>query len=215
MTARRRTTQEAHSALLSAAATVFGRKGLGGATTREIAELAGTSETAIYRRYHSKSDLFVAAAAEPFIQFLDHYRAVWLSQLDEQWEDDRLLRAFIGQVYDDLTARREALQALIAATDDPGASAAVGMAKTRIEEIFSELGSIASERARRVGGYAPERADTWLRLIVGMILSITAFGDWLLPGDRTHPSRDEVVDSITELVLHGIGGAPTDGVAGG
>jgi AcrR family transcriptional regulator len=50
--------------LADAARAEFFARGLGGATTREIAEAAGTTESALYRHFGSKEQLFAHAVAD-------------------------------------------------------------------------------------------------------------------------------------------------------
>src|ERR1700712_5470945 len=67
----RKSTEDLKTELLSAATTVFARRGYSGGSTKEIAELAATTQASIYRHYGSKADLFVAAVAEPFLELID------------------------------------------------------------------------------------------------------------------------------------------------
>ena len=59
-----RTKQVSDEAVLTAAREVFVEKGFG-ASTREIARRAGTSEAVLYQRHKTKLDLFFAAMIPP------------------------------------------------------------------------------------------------------------------------------------------------------
>jgi hypothetical protein len=37
-----------------------------------------------------------------------------------------------------------------------------------------------------------------------MVMSMALFDDWLLQGDGIHPSREETIDELAELILHGV-----------
>ena len=52
------------SIIRSAAAEIFGEKGLSGTKTREIAARAGVSEALIFKHFPSKEDLYAAILAE-------------------------------------------------------------------------------------------------------------------------------------------------------
>lgn len=52
--------QSTHQKLIDAARTVFARDGLLGATTREIARVAGVNEVTLFRRFTSKDNLLLA-----------------------------------------------------------------------------------------------------------------------------------------------------------
>jgi AcrR family transcriptional regulator len=200
---RRRSTVEVRRALVDSAAAAFAANGYGGASTKEIARAAGTSETSIYRHFQSKAGLFTAAVAEPFAALLDEYRATFASQFDEPWDDDRLMREFLREFFTHLRARREAVIALLASAGDPDAADAVDAAADRLNEVFEALESFAAERARRVGGYSPEQADLWLRLLAGMVTAVAVFDRWFVPAGWEHRS-DELLDVMADMALRGI-----------
>ncbi len=67
MQAKRSTSPaETRRRLLSAAAVVYGREGLNGATTRAIAGEAGVNEVTLFRHFHSKERLLAAVVGENF-----------------------------------------------------------------------------------------------------------------------------------------------------
>src|SRR3954463_12827018 len=55
-----------HERLLDAAARLFARDGLDGATTREIAREAGVNEVTLFRLFGSKENLLSAVVGRPF-----------------------------------------------------------------------------------------------------------------------------------------------------
>lgn len=196
-------------ALVDSAAAAFAAHGYGGASTKEIARAAGTSETSIYRHFGSKAGLFSAAVAEPFCSFLDQYRSTLAGQFDEPWDDDRLMREFLGEFFAHLRARREAVVALLSSAGDPEAAEAAGAVAERLDEVFAALEGFAVDRARDVGGYSPERADAWLRLLAGMVTSVAVLDRWFVP-PRWAGRPDELLDVMSQMALHGIlGSRPT------
>lgn len=188
---------------MDSAAAAFAANGYGGASTKEIAQAAGTSETSIYRHFQSKAGLFGAAVAEPFSALLDEYRATFAGQFDEPWDDDRLMREFLGEFFTHLRARRNAVIALLASAGDPEAAEAGGAVADRLRDVFEALESFAAERARRVGGYSPERAEVWLRLLAGMVTAVAVFDRWFVPEGWEH-RPEELLDVMADMVLHGI-----------
>jgi hypothetical protein len=60
------------------------------------------------------------------------------------------------------------------------------------------------ERVRRVGGYSIKRSDLWVRLIFGIVTSVTALDQWFLPNAGRRPSREIVISAISDMVLEGI-----------
>ncbi len=68
---RRLSAAERRQEILEAARSVFLRRGLSGARTREIAEAAGVNEALLYQHFSSKDALFEAAVVAPMRQVLD------------------------------------------------------------------------------------------------------------------------------------------------
>lgn len=58
---------ETRQRLLTAAARVYGRDGLAGATTRAIADEAGVNEVTLFRHFHSKDRLLAAVVGQNFV----------------------------------------------------------------------------------------------------------------------------------------------------
>ena len=112
---------EARERLISAAARVFGLKGLQGATTREIAREAGVNELTLFRHFHSKANLLATVlhhAAEDQAQVrvrMDAGDRDLLSGLltfarafNEMLEShEGLIRTLIGEVHRDPASARQ------------------------------------------------------------------------------------------------------------
>jgi len=62
----RLTGEERRARIIDAALNVFARKGFSGTRTKEIAELAGISETLIFQHFQTKEDLYRAALSKLF-----------------------------------------------------------------------------------------------------------------------------------------------------
>ncbi|BFM38236.1 TetR/AcrR family transcriptional regulator [Synechocystis sp. LKSZ1] len=90
--------------LLKAAITVFSTDGYVGATTREIARVAGVSEVTLFRHFQSKERLLSAVA--------QHITALWMEAFTHQnkWTynlNDDLLK--YAKLHDDILEEHEAL----------------------------------------------------------------------------------------------------------
>lgn len=68
---RRLSAAQRRDEILEAAHSVFVRRGLSGARTREIAEVAGVNEALLYQHFSSKEALFDAAVVAPMREALD------------------------------------------------------------------------------------------------------------------------------------------------
>ncbi|HZV76655.1 MAG TPA: TetR/AcrR family transcriptional regulator [Candidatus Babeliales bacterium] len=96
--------EETRERILAAAREVIGRKGKRGATTREIAEVAGVNEATLFRHFGSKESLLVACAQH----FCGHMQlADVASQLSGNVAEDLLVIARL------MHARFESLQDMI------------------------------------------------------------------------------------------------------
>src|SRR5882762_1316155 len=117
MARRRRSSEEVRSLLLAAAIDEFHEKGYVGATVQGISGSAGLTASAVYQHFGSKSELFSHAVLGPFMTFLDEFSQTWTRQLDEPWDELRLMMALMRELYDALDAQRSALIELAAARE--------------------------------------------------------------------------------------------------
>ena len=200
----RKSTDALRTELLSAAATVFARRGYGGASTKEIADLAATTQASIYRHYGSKADLFVAAVADPFIELIEDYTAAFTQQSRHSPDLYRLTETHIASLYDHLNAKRTAVLALICASGDPDAEQPVRTVVNRLNEMFEVFQTVSLDVWQHGGPYQIEHAKLWHRLVAGMIVSATALEPLFLPDGWYKPSRNEVINVMTNMITSGI-----------
>ena len=71
----RKTAEERREQVLEAAREVFAEHGLSGASTDEIARKAGISQPYLFRLFHTKRELFIAAIELCFAETLETFRA--------------------------------------------------------------------------------------------------------------------------------------------
>jgi AcrR family transcriptional regulator len=208
----RRTTAQVRDALVDVAASVFAAKGYAGASTKEIAGGARTSETTIYRQFGSKAGLFTAAVVEPFYAFLTDYEAFFDEALaTPTWTDGMITRECVRQLYRRLHANRNAVLALITAHGDPESQLASREAVRRFDEFFDRLEKMGIERWSRGGGFDVSRLQFVHRFLVGLVLSVSALDPWFVPGGWNKPSEDQLIDELTAFVMAGVfGRLPTD-----
>lgn len=111
MNSQEQKTAATRTRLLKAALDVFAEAGIAGATTKEIARMAGVNEVTLFRHFHSKEQLLVAvvqqatalqmealAHQEEWTQDLKadltHYGWLYNTMLEEH---EGLIRTFIGE----------------------------------------------------------------------------------------------------------------------
>jgi len=71
----RKTKEERREQVLEAAREVFAEHGLSGASTDEIARKAGISQPYLFRLFHTKKELFIAAVERCFAETLETFKA--------------------------------------------------------------------------------------------------------------------------------------------
>lgn len=201
----RRGTREVRQALVEAAAELFATKGYSGTGTKEIAGAAETSETTIYRQFGSKSELFSAAVAEPFRDFLAEYETFFESAMQrEDWSDQVITERSIERLYHHLRERRNSVLAMIYVHADPAAAEPALQARERIEAFFAALHEIGVRRWQRdPGGLDVNRLRLNHRFLVAIVFTMAALDDWFVPAGLDRPDEKALLDAITTFVLRG------------
>lgn len=196
----RRRTAEVRELLLEAATDVFARKGYAGTTTDDIAAEAGVARTLIFRHFGSKSDLFRASQLQPFIDLLEGFRDTWNAQREDVWTEHRLMRTMVAQMYDSFRAHRSGVLGAAEALDPEAAKEA----RAVLDRVFADVAEIGRQEARRRGWFSEENLDLSIRMIIGTVASMSVLDQLFLPAGRNRPSRDQIIDHLTALALHGI-----------
>ncbi len=187
---------ERRQAVLDTACGVFFEKSYRGATTAEIARMAGITEPILYRHFGSKRDLYIAC-------------------LDEAW---RILREFseqalerdparcLGAISDAYMEKRSKLrvvdmwiQALAEASDDPVIANAVREQIREAHDFFADV----IRRGQEGGVIHPDRdpvAEAWIFVGGGLLATIDHRLGGLLGDDleRVRASRRAWMSAGTE-----------------
>src|SRR6266550_143890 len=176
--ARRRRPAEVRALLVQAAGQVFARKGYAQATTDDIAEEAGVAVSVMYRHFKNKSELFQEAVLSPFVEFLSGFDATWRAQLDQPWEERRLMGELLTLFYDSLRTHRDAVLSLIAADGsvDPEQAREVG---ELFQRMFGELRLIGESESASRGWFPAQDIELTVRLALGMVASVAVFDGFL------------------------------------
>lgn len=202
---QRRASAEVRSSLLKAAAHLFARDGYARTTTKEIAAAAGTAETAIFRHFGSKAELFAEAVVAPLTEFVATFGERWWPEIGRAVDNEVLLRAFLDDLYDRMCEQREHILALLCAQGDPDASEAVRKAQRRMNRFYAELQAMAAERAREFPGFSALFVhELTTRFVVGLVMLVTAFEPWFIPQGLDRPSKADTLDTMARFVLGGL-----------
>lgn len=186
---RRRNLVETRAALLEAAAEVFSRRGLDGATLDEIAESAGFTRGAVHHHFTSKEDLFLAVISRHDEQLLAGYGPDVLGSLPPdpkasaaRWrtlhEDDRREVALRLELRSH-ALRSETLRAQLVQVDHAAEAATAAR--------LAELGAGEEIRWR----YSPERIAELFHLVSQAALERAA-----LTGADTAPLMEMLHDLV-------------------
>jgi AcrR family transcriptional regulator len=202
----RRSPQEVRDLLLGAARTTFATRGYARTSTREIADAAGVSEALLFRHFGTKAHLFELAILRPFHGFLDSYvdgRPVDIT--DPPPPPEVPSREYVDALYDVLSENRELVIALLAARAyevDLAAKPELSNALDRLQAL------VEFEMAQR--GLVDIDVTVTIRVTFALVVSQAVFGAWLFPKGK-RPPREQIVDEMVRLMVHGLahaGGTP-------
>jgi AcrR family transcriptional regulator len=173
--ARRRDRERTRAALLDAAAEVFARKGVAGATLDEIADAAGYTRGAFHHHFESKEQLFLAAVARRDEELLAAYEPIAADALPpdphanaRQWRDlhegdrlDTILRAELR---------------LLAMRDDELRRQVVDVDRHAIAATAERLAEVAVAHSIS-WRYPPDQVAALLHLMSGALRARAALGE--------------------------------------
>src|SRR5439155_1321152 len=121
--AERKTKEERRGEVLDAAIAEFAERGLHGASTEEIARLAGISQPYVFRLFGTKKELYLAVVTRCFRETLELFQRAAEGKRGEE-ALHAIGQAYMGQLATDRTRLRAQMQAY-AAADDPEIRAVV------------------------------------------------------------------------------------------
>jgi AcrR family transcriptional regulator len=192
---RLRSTEEVNRLILAAAEELFAARGYAGATTKEIARVAGVAEPMIFRAFGSKEKLFEAAVLEPFERFINRFSADWLAEPVSPGTPQEALEQFAGDLYVIVGEHRQLFIAL-ATTDLLGRRAQPAFA--RIERV--------SEAIKQAHGLEWD-TPVAVRAAVSMVLGMAIFEDQIYPA-KARPSRERIVGELARMLIGAAGLLP-------
>lgn len=140
----RKTAEQRREEVLDAALSVFAEHGLSGASTDEIARAAGISQPYLFRLFHTKKELFIAATERCFRETRETF-----ARAAEGKSGEEALKA-MGDAYGELIRSnpnrlRGQMQAYVAA-GDPEIRAVVRKGYGEIVETVERASGVDAER---------------------------------------------------------------------
>jgi AcrR family transcriptional regulator len=198
----RRAPGEVRKLLLDAARASFDERGYARSTTRDIAARAGVAEVLLFRNFGSKAGLFAQAVMVPLVELYRDALAFYNPADDADVEDHT--RGFIDRLYA-LASEHRGLLTTYFATRTFEPEVVAGQEFEAITHVaLDDMASETEERLRRLGVDVSEM-DVRLaaRSVIGMIIAVALFEDWLFPSGRRKPKRRDIVDELTRQSMYG------------
>jgi AcrR family transcriptional regulator len=197
--ATRRPRGEPRRLLLDASRDLFSRQDYRSTTTRDIAEAAGVAEYVLFRQFGSKAALFREALVLPFTDFVDEFGRTWQAVVPEETDQDELARHFVGQLYD-VFAEHRGLVVTLLASEGLSEEERVEAGIADIQRALAALGQISAE-GMDIRGMRSSHPDLAAYSTVAMIAGMAALRSTYFGAKQ--PSREAIVDELTQAVLHG------------
>jgi AcrR family transcriptional regulator len=185
--------------LLEAAQDLFARQDYRSTTTLQIAEQAGVLEHLLFRTFGSKAALFREAVVAPFVRLVADFSESFVTLTPGTAVDEEVGAEFLGAVYDLFAANRGlmmTLQSADALSDEE-------LTETGIHDIGGAVATVGRLGARGIDikGLTTQHHELAARSTIAMVIGMAAFSGTLFDGQP--PSRDAIVDELTQMTLHG------------
>lgn len=183
--------------LLKAAVEIFATEGIAGATTREIARLAGVNEITLFRHFQSKEQLLKAV-----VHYITALQAEALDNQDEWTQDLRLDLLHYGQIYSDHLEQYEALVRMF-----------IGEAKRHPEEALRVTQEALMPLREKLTAYLKNGVKKGIvRSDLDLAIAIDSFTGMLLSGMLRHHispisrgySQGQYLEGCVDLFVNGI-----------
>jgi AcrR family transcriptional regulator len=201
---QRRSSEEVRALLLGAARQLFTERGFAGTGTREIAAVAGVSESLLFTHFGTKAALFEAAVVAPLVEFFETYVGEWERHEIGEISTWDLCERFLAGFYDLLREHHDLVMALVTARRFNAEVASSGEPATR---MFAESLQRMDRRVvdeMPVRGFRELDVPLTVRLAVGMVMSVALLEEWLFSGDLEQVARDRLVREMTMFLIYGI-----------
>jgi AcrR family transcriptional regulator len=187
--------------ILEIALDLFSRRGFSGATTKEIADMAGISEAAIFRHFPSKEAIYSAVLG---LRSTSNEEQQWLENLKRHMgcnDDEAVVRSFARHILESYRQDTRLERVVLFAALE---SHRLGLA--RLHELGSPILQLMTEYvARRQREGALIRCDplTIVLALGGMVHHYGLFTE-IFGAPFPKIPEGEIADAFCEITLHGI-----------
>jgi AcrR family transcriptional regulator len=209
MARMRRSPLELRYAIVQAAEQAFAREGYGSVSVKQIAHDAGVAESVLYRHFPSKTAIFREAVLLPLVGVLESFSEAAARYSEYDLDDRSMMRLVVGSLFDQLGAHRAALRSVVSADDSLNPEQREELHQA-LGEVLTGFTEVARQEAAKRGATPPGLGiDLTARALVGTVISLVIFDEWLLRGLAQSPSRTDLRDHLVEMTLRA-SGARTD-----
>jgi AcrR family transcriptional regulator len=201
----RRSPLELRAAILQAAEQAFSREGYGAVSLKQIAHDAGVAESVLYRHFPSKTEIFREAVLLPLVAVLNSFSEATERYSEYDLDDRSLMRLVIGSLFDQLGAHRAALRNIVSAEDNLSTDQREQLHQS-LAEVITGFADVARQEATKRGATPPGLGiELTARTLVGTVIALVIFDDWLLRGGPQTPSRADLREHLVEITLRASG----------
>ena len=194
--------------LVAAAERVFVDLGYHGASLRQIATRAGTTQAVLYRYFPSKATLFEESVVKPFFDVLAKLVDGWISNTEGDLRTEDLIAHFTIELYDFAHDRSGSLMALLAAD-------AHGDEELEAPRHFFQAGMdrlLEQVRADKdLRGWGDIDYEVAAPITIALIVASALLGSWLFPAGSARPGRDRLLSEMIRYEIRAITGNSVEG----
>lgn len=200
----RRTTEEVRTLIVDAATELFAEHGYAQTSMRTIAAAADISLSVLYRQFPGKEELFSATLLAPFLETFEEFAAAWSDQIENPWDDERLVGEFVGDLYRNLARHRHSLVTLLAAGENTSTDLLSDL-RAGLATGLQDLSIMAGHEADRRGWFSRESVRYSNALVVSMIAGAVVLQPLLAD---SLADEEAVIEMATRFAIHGMRLAP-------
>jgi AcrR family transcriptional regulator len=189
--------------LIDAARDAFIELGYHGASLRQIALRAGTTQAILYRYFPSKAILFEASVLQPFDDFVSDLVENWRSASIERLSTEDLIGGFTRDLYH-FTATHRGLMIALLAADAHGDEELAHVRDTFRHTLERVMSQVKADQDAR--GWSDIDSDIAAPVTMAMIISSALLDDWLFPSGAEHPTTERLLTELTRYEVRAITG---------
>lgn len=203
----KRKQQTTRARIVEAAITVFGKYGYSGARTADIANTAGCAEGTVFRYFPKKIDLLQHVAEQFIVRFTGQIVTDSLYSIlesSEQMCSQELIEAIMHDRIKLIQRNYELLKIVIYEVNfHPEVKA---LFAEKFMDNVSEIGEVLTSKLRVKLNRPELEANTVVRTILGMIISIFIQG-YLIESELDDDRLGKIISESTGIVINGLKGA--------